>query len=190
MMGGHIRTFSSPADPLFFSHHAMIDRVWAMWQDCHDHENVASADITSTHYQGVISDSNSPRYDGMTRALPYKAQTQAATTATNCAKSDSSCAACVHNVDGWCEFSSERSRCDAIGSKMGHKTDDGITSRSLSPSSSSSSSPSPPTTQARATTGTIPAAASARALAPPIAERPPPSWVTRTASSRPSRRRA
>ena len=35
LLGGHIRSFSSPADPLFFSHHAFIDKVWDMWQNCH-----------------------------------------------------------------------------------------------------------------------------------------------------------
>jgi hypothetical protein len=32
LLGGHIRSFSSPADPLFFSHHAFIDKLWSMWQ--------------------------------------------------------------------------------------------------------------------------------------------------------------
>ena len=32
LLGGHIRTFVSPADPLFFSHHAYVDKLWAMWQ--------------------------------------------------------------------------------------------------------------------------------------------------------------
>lgn len=25
-------TFASPGDPIFFLHHAQIDRVWALWQ--------------------------------------------------------------------------------------------------------------------------------------------------------------
>lgn len=25
-------TFSSPGDPIFFFHHAQIDRLWALWQ--------------------------------------------------------------------------------------------------------------------------------------------------------------
>lgn len=38
--GGHISVggdmtdfFSSPGDPLFFVHHAQIDRLWALWQN-------------------------------------------------------------------------------------------------------------------------------------------------------------
>jgi len=35
-------TMHSPQDPLFFSHHAFIDKLWSVWQDCHDaHEDEA-----------------------------------------------------------------------------------------------------------------------------------------------------
>lgn len=37
---GHMRSFISPFDPLFFSHHAMVDKMWAIWQDCHDYDKV------------------------------------------------------------------------------------------------------------------------------------------------------
>ena len=33
-----MRSLESPADPIFFMHHCMVDRIWAMWQDCHDHD--------------------------------------------------------------------------------------------------------------------------------------------------------
>ena len=38
MLGGHMRSLESPADPIFFMHHCQVDRIWAMWQDCHDHD--------------------------------------------------------------------------------------------------------------------------------------------------------
>lgn len=35
LVGGHMSNFSSPNDPLFFMHHAQVDRIWAMWQREH-----------------------------------------------------------------------------------------------------------------------------------------------------------
>ena len=32
MLGGHMRSLESPADPIFFMHHCQVDRLWAMWQ--------------------------------------------------------------------------------------------------------------------------------------------------------------
>jgi len=40
---GTMRSFTSPADPLFWSHHAFLDKVWAMWQDCYDYEKLEGA---------------------------------------------------------------------------------------------------------------------------------------------------
>ena len=45
--------FSSPADPIFFSHHSYIDKVWALWQDCHDHDSIHSSKITKAQYEGT-----------------------------------------------------------------------------------------------------------------------------------------
>merc|ERR1712054_264125 len=33
-----MRSFISPGDPLFFSHHAYVDKVFSLWQDCHDYD--------------------------------------------------------------------------------------------------------------------------------------------------------
>ena len=43
-IGGAMNTFASPDDPLFWLHHAFVDKVWTMWQDCHhvyDENNIA-----------------------------------------------------------------------------------------------------------------------------------------------------
>jgi len=34
-VGGHMGAMWSPADPIFFSHHAFIDKLWFNHQDCH-----------------------------------------------------------------------------------------------------------------------------------------------------------
>jgi tyrosinase len=34
-VGGTMNTSSSPSDPIFWLHHAMIDRIWALWQRTH-----------------------------------------------------------------------------------------------------------------------------------------------------------
>lgn len=34
-VGGHMGAYSAPNDPVFFLHHAMVDRIWAQWQDEH-----------------------------------------------------------------------------------------------------------------------------------------------------------
>jgi hypothetical protein len=43
-LGGHMRSFQSPADPIFFSHHAFVDKNWDMWQRCHGHTRSASGE--------------------------------------------------------------------------------------------------------------------------------------------------
>lgn len=35
MIGGQMATGTSPNDPVFFLHHANVDRLWALWQDAH-----------------------------------------------------------------------------------------------------------------------------------------------------------
>ncbi|MGE5347514.1 MAG: tyrosinase family protein, partial [Acidithiobacillales bacterium] len=34
-LGGDMATAASPTDPLFFLHHANIDRIWSEWQKAH-----------------------------------------------------------------------------------------------------------------------------------------------------------
>jgi tyrosinase len=35
MLGSPMTTFGSPTDPIFWMHHAMVDRVWSQWQASH-----------------------------------------------------------------------------------------------------------------------------------------------------------
>ena len=50
-VGGHMARMWSPQDPLFFSHHAFVDKLWYNHQDCHDHKNKDAA-----MWQEVITD--------------------------------------------------------------------------------------------------------------------------------------
>eukprot|EP00755_Sulcionema_specki_P003907 Sspe_Gene.28783::Locus_13226_Transcript_1_2_Confidence_0.800_Length_1535::g.28783::m.28783 len=50
-VGGIMSTFLSPEDPVFFLHHANVDRLWAIWQDCHDHDKIHSDDIGDATYE-------------------------------------------------------------------------------------------------------------------------------------------
>ncbi len=43
-VGGTMRTSSSPADPLFWLHHANIDRLWAKWQRAHPRQAPSNRD--------------------------------------------------------------------------------------------------------------------------------------------------
>ena len=38
-IGGTMNSSSSPADPIFFLHHANIDRIWAEWQENNPRSN-------------------------------------------------------------------------------------------------------------------------------------------------------
>ena len=42
-VGGQMATERSPADPLFWLHHANVDRLWARWQDRHPRQRPSNA---------------------------------------------------------------------------------------------------------------------------------------------------
>merc|ERR1719421_1353367 len=42
-MGG----MNSPSDPLFWSHHAFIDKIWGIWQDCHGYDEISTLPSSS-----------------------------------------------------------------------------------------------------------------------------------------------
>jgi tyrosinase len=45
-VGGDMATGSSPSDPLFWLHHANLDRLWAKWQS--QHPGVNPPNMTET----------------------------------------------------------------------------------------------------------------------------------------------
>jgi len=49
-MGFSMSMMYSPDDPLFMLHHCNIDRIYAIWQDCYDYEQVKKADIGTKHF--------------------------------------------------------------------------------------------------------------------------------------------
>ena len=55
-VGETMTTDYSPADPLFFLHHANIDRTYALWQDYHGYSAVAAGSLTTTHYEARYED--------------------------------------------------------------------------------------------------------------------------------------
>jgi cysteine-rich repeat protein len=108
LLGGHIRSFSSPADPLFFSHHAFIDKVWSMWQNCHDHDEVESNSIGTDQYRGAKGG------DGPTDPMVFNFP-GGSPGDSKCQKSDSTgCSVCVNSADGWCSSNDWDSQCEGL----------------------------------------------------------------------------
>jgi len=67
-IGGPMAGPLSASDPLFFVHHANVDRIWSLWQDFHDHDEVDKEDFRAPiHYEGGRLDrpmpfANHPRF--------------------------------------------------------------------------------------------------------------------------------
>jgi hypothetical protein len=47
-VGGTMQTSSSPADPLFWLHHAFVDKLWADWQKTHTSTSQKPSNLTET----------------------------------------------------------------------------------------------------------------------------------------------
>lgn len=47
-------TSSSPSDPVFWLHHAMIDKVWADWESIHSTSEYAPHNLTERLLEGPI----------------------------------------------------------------------------------------------------------------------------------------
>jgi hypothetical protein len=61
VVGGTMQTNYSPSDPLFWTHHANIDRLWTLWQDYWDHDLEDPEDmIPPWHYEGGDIDDRLP----------------------------------------------------------------------------------------------------------------------------------
>lgn len=59
MIGGNMVDQTSPNDPIFFLHHANVDRLWAMWQDYHGQSAVTSYS-SPEHYEGRLLNAPMP----------------------------------------------------------------------------------------------------------------------------------
>ena len=49
-----MRSMRSPMDPIFFTHHSMVDKQWARWQDCHNYQRKSKADMGKDQYVPVV----------------------------------------------------------------------------------------------------------------------------------------
>eukprot|EP01061_Rhynchopus_euleeides_P005902 TRINITY_DN14_c0_g2_i1.p1 TRINITY_DN14_c0_g2~~TRINITY_DN14_c0_g2_i1.p1 ORF type:complete len:802 (+),score=268.43 TRINITY_DN14_c0_g2_i1:102-2507(+) len=49
-VSGDMSSMGSPFDPLFFMHHANVDRLWAVWQDYYGYDKVAKQSLSNLHY--------------------------------------------------------------------------------------------------------------------------------------------
>jgi hypothetical protein len=65
MIGMSMGLMSSPDDPIFFLHHANVDRLYSIWMDCHDYENIPADDITRAQYEAL-----NPSGSGPTQNVP------------------------------------------------------------------------------------------------------------------------
>jgi len=109
LLGGHIRSFSSPADPLFFSHHAFIDKVWSMWQNCHDHDEIAKGIIDTPQYAPT-----NPGVDGPDDTMVFQFPGPKPAV-DKCAKTDTSgCATCIGTQDSWCNSNNWDTTCSGF----------------------------------------------------------------------------
>jgi len=65
-IGGNMGTKYSTYDPIFYLHHSNVDRFFALWQDCHDHDRLPQENIGYDQYAGTT-----PNYDGMDVPMPF-----------------------------------------------------------------------------------------------------------------------
>ena len=112
LLGGHIRSFRSPADPIFFSHHAMIDKIWSAWQDCHDHDAVAASKISSDEYERTTFGVDGLD-DKMELGYPLSEGTSGGAAGCDATKG-SACATCVGQRDAWCSSNTWDSQCSGF----------------------------------------------------------------------------
>jgi hypothetical protein len=63
-LGMSMGLMSSPDDPIFFLHHANVDRLYHLWMDCHDYENITADSITPTQYEALNPSGSGPAQSG------------------------------------------------------------------------------------------------------------------------------
>jgi len=132
-LGGHMRSFISPADPIFFSHHAYIDKLWAVWQDCHQFATPAVKAIllaepdNRAHHKYYAPTQGHPGDnvdDPMVFSWRHGNKKAGSTgqckgpTGDKCEKTDAACAECVHGRDSWCASNTWDPTCCAMCTDM------------------------------------------------------------------------
>jgi len=74
-VGGTMSSHFSPDDPIFFLHHANVDRLWALWQDVHDGDLVYPEDAGEEQYSGPCNTAKcraaSTADVGIDEAMPF-----------------------------------------------------------------------------------------------------------------------
>lgn len=70
-VGGHMETFASPNDPIFFLHHSNVDRIWSLWQDCHDYDLVDYDNVRNQAYPWYEASGKPGVADGPLDTMPY-----------------------------------------------------------------------------------------------------------------------
>jgi len=112
-LGGHMRSMRSPMDPIFFSHHAFVDKNWALWQDCKDFESLTSDKIVAQEYEGVDKVKPGPAEtrisDNIDAPMPFKITLAAFKPdpyqCSDPASAASTCRQCLKKLrpqDDWC----------------------------------------------------------------------------------------
>jgi len=108
-LGGHMRSMRSPMDPIFFSHHAYVDKQWAVWQDCKDHEDLLAHKLGKVHYEGMHRPNLED--DGIDSPMPFLLQSSPFVPNEGCSENapggkNNACRDCLgeqQGRSGWCD---------------------------------------------------------------------------------------
>jgi len=73
-VGQQMATMYSPSDPLFWSHHSNIDRLFAIWQDCYDYEQYYGETFPANLYTAYGSSCTPSSNYGLDTAMPFQFQ--------------------------------------------------------------------------------------------------------------------
>lgn len=59
-VGGTMGSFSSPLDPIFWTHHCRIDELWMEWNVLQNHPNTNNTDWTNTQFTDFVDGNGNP----------------------------------------------------------------------------------------------------------------------------------
>nr|KAJ3422768.1 hypothetical protein HK105_006447 [Polyrhizophydium stewartii] len=68
-IGGHMADMASPNDPIFWVHHANVDRIWSLWQLSHDALSDYGGTISYTQAEAKLDDNMDPFDVPVSRAM-------------------------------------------------------------------------------------------------------------------------